>query len=148
MTTETRGDLLGGVGEDLPAAAAALAAREEVWPARLTELTDLLADALARALPELAAPAVRRVAVQLVTRLCEELGGSQWYWPKKDVIARALRDLAIWAAHDGTRGEGRGIRGLARRHGLSENQVWSILRAQRAQHVRRVQRELPLNKAD
>jgi Mor family transcriptional regulator len=127
------------------ATAEALSTRTDAWPERLVELTDLLADELAHSQPGLADATVRAVAVRLVTRLARELGGASWYWPKPDAIARTLRDLAIWAEHDGTRGDGRGIRGLARRYQLSEVAVWAILRAQRAQHRQRVQAELPLD---
>ena len=140
-------DLLGDpqdpLAADLPSAAATLAEREQ-WPDRIAEMVDWCVDECQRS-GLLPAPADRReLAVRIVTRLCDEIGGSQHYWPKSDAIRRALRDTRIWAEHDGTRDGPRGISALARRHGLSENQVWNILRAQRALHVRRVQGALDL----
>ena len=140
-------DLWDELGDGLTAAEQ-LSTRTDGWPARLVDLSDLVADELAHCQPGLTDATVRAVAVRLVARLARELGGQSWYWPKPDAIARSLRDLAIWEEHDGTRGDGRGIRGLAQRYGLSEIAVWAILRAQRAQHVRRAQGTLPLEPPD
>jgi len=106
---------------------------QERWPRQLSEMTDLVADAI-RGGVDLDPAAVRMVACLVVTRLCTEYGGSAFYVPKSDAIHRAIRDLEIWAAHDGTVDGANGIRALARRYAMSANAIWDILRAQRALH--------------
>ena len=124
----------------------ALGARAEAagWTERHAEMIDLVRDELARAEPGLSDAQVRRLAVRVVARQCAEYGGAREYWPKVDAMVRTLRDAEIWAEHDGTRVGPRGITALARKHRLSEEQIWNILRAQRRLHVRRVQGRLDL----
>ena len=137
---EPETDLL---GDSLSAAACALAAEPDRWSARMAEMIDLVVDEV-RASALLTLPQEQRaLAVRVVTRLCQEYGGGQEYWPKPDRIARALRDARIWAEHDGTTEGPRGVYALAKRHRLTAAQVWAILRAQRALHLRRVQPALP-----
>jgi Mor family transcriptional regulator len=127
----------GGGAPTLPEAACALSGAPERWPRRMAEMIDLVLDELERT-GLLALPQERRqVAARVVTRLCHEYGGAQEYWPKTDRIARALRDAAIWADHDGTTRGPRGIHALARQYGITSVQVWAIMRAQRALHRRR-----------
>lgn len=133
-------DMFGG---SLPAAAAEqLADDTGRWPAQLAEMTDILQDELTLALPDLNADAVRIAAMRQIVRFCTEYGGTRPYIPKDDAIRRALRDLEIWARHDGTVEGPSGIRALGKRHNLSEVAVWSILREQRRLHIRRVQGDL------
>ena len=142
--TDLLGDPQDPLADDLPGAAASLSETPERWPDRIAEMVDWVVDEAARS-GLMPAPADRRtLAVRVVTRICAEIGGAQYYWPKTDAIRRALRDATIWAEHDGTRDGPRGITALSRRHHLSEVQVWAILRAQRALHVRRVQGRLDL----
>lgn len=121
-------------GAALPGAACALVGEPDRWPARLAAMTDVLLDEVARSgllgLPQ----DQRALAIRLVTRLCQEYGGTREYWPKPDRIARVLRDARIWAEHDGTSDGPRGVRALARAHGVTPEQIWAILRAQRALH--------------
>lgn len=131
---EAETDLL---GDSLPAAACALAAEPERWSVRMAEMIDLVLDEV-HASALLPLPQEQRtLAVRVVTRLCQEYGGGQEYWPKPDRIARALRDARIWAEHDGTTEGPRGVYALAKRHKVSAVQVWAILRAQRDLHRRR-----------
>lgn len=131
------------LGDSLPDTACALALEPERWPARMAEMIDLVMDEV-RSSALLTLPQEQRaLAVRVVTRLCQEYGGGQEYWPKPDRIARALRDARIWAEHDGTTEGPRGVYALAKRHNITAVQVWSILRAQRDLHRRRTQPSLP-----
>jgi Mor family transcriptional regulator len=108
-------------------------ATPERWPRQLADLTDLVADEISAA--QVTDPgATRRLACSIVTRICREYGGGSLYVPKTDAIERALRNLEIWAAHDGTTEGPRGIRALAKRYGMSANAIWDILRQERALH--------------
>lgn len=136
MTPPIEQDLFG----DVPDHGATAAPPPERWPERLATLTDLVTDALAGSV---GAAEARRLGCAVVTRLAREFGGSMWYVPKVDALERTLRNLEIWAAHDGTVDGPRGIRALARHYRLSDQQVWAVLRSERALHRRRVQPELP-----
>lgn len=120
--------------DDLPEHFTALAAEAGRWPRQMAELTDTIADEVAAALHGLTPAQHRMLACRVVTRLTREFGGAPLYVPKGDAIARALRNMAIWAAHDGTVDGPRGIRALAREHGLTDVAIWGILRAERAMH--------------
>lgn len=106
----------------------------EHWPRQLAEMTDLMLDELAHALPDLPAETIRQAAMRQICRFIAEYGGTRPYIPKDDAIRRALRDLAIWGEHDGTVDGPHGIRALTRKHNLSEVAIWSILRHQRLLH--------------
>jgi Mor family transcriptional regulator len=109
-------------------------ATHDRWPRQLADLTDLVTDEI-KAAEILDDPgATRRLACAIVTRICREYGGGSLYVPKTDAIERALRNLEIWAAHDGTTEGPRGIRALAKRYGMSANAIWDILRQERALH--------------
>jgi len=123
-------------------AAADQVADSERWPRQLAELTDLLADELMRRPPRLPAPEARRHAARLAARLARDYGGQYLYIPKGDSLARALRDARLWAEFDGTVHGAHGVAQLARREGLTQAQVYNILRAQRALHLRAVQPDL------
>ena len=144
-------DLLGDEIDLAEAAATHLADREDAWPQRLAEMVDVLIDEIARAEPTIGPASTRALAVRLIVRQCAEYGGGNWYWHKIDVLRRALRNLQIWAEHDGTVHGPNGIRALARRYAqspdspLSDNAIWKILRRERARHQRRTQRTLPLD---
>lgn len=131
--------------EGLPAAAAEQCADDAGrWPAQLAEMTDILQDELAQALPDLPPRLIRQAACRQMCRLAVEFGGTNTYIPKGDAIARVLRNLALWGEFDGTVDGPRGVRALARQHGLSEISVWRVLSEQRRRHRARVQGALPL----
>lgn len=136
-------DLADLFGDALPGAACALAMEPERWPARMAEMIDLVMDEVGASALLPLPQEQRTLAVRVVTRLCQEYGGGQEYWPKPDRIARALRDARIWAEHDGTTEGARGVYALAKRHNITAVQVWAILRAQRELHRRRVRPGLP-----
>jgi len=121
--------------EPLSAAVDTLADQPDRWPAQLAALTGYLrAEAEAAGLdPALA----RRLACRQAARWAHEYGGGLFYVPKPDSLERALRDLAIWADHDGTVEGANGIRRLARRYKLSEKQIYLILATQRELNRRR-----------
>ena len=129
---------------DLPAAAERLAedAGPGRWPTQLVALTDLMLDEINAYDPHLDPLWARRLAYRLVVRLSTEYGGDHWYIPKKDALERLLRDLWLWAEHDGTVDGPRGITALARQCSLSAIRIWAILKAQRQLHRRRVQPDL------
>lgn len=126
-------------GDDLADAVEQLADTPGRWPAQLVGMTDLVLDEVQAILPRLDPPEARRLAYRIVARFSREYGGDHLYVPKPDALVRVLRDLALWAEHDGTVDGPKGINALARRHGLSSIRVWSILKAQRELHRRRVQ---------
>lgn len=117
--------------------AGALVDQPERWPARIAALLDLMVDEITASGLVEGRGAARALALRVVTRLCHEYGGSREYWPRPRTIARVLRDAEIWGAHDGTVDGPRGIRMLAARHGLTDVQIWAILRTQRRLHRRR-----------
>lgn len=118
--------------DDLPAAAEGISADTERWPAQMAELADFAADELLRC--GLDRSTARRYGCRVAARLCQEFGGARYYWPRADALARAVRDMQIWAEHDGTRDGPNGISAIARRYKLTDNQIWAILRAQRLMH--------------
>ena len=101
-----------------------------------------IADTIVAELNRLGIADAQLVGCQVAIRLCQERGGSYWYIPRGEGLARALRDMAIWHEHDGTVTGTNGIEVLAKRHGLTEISVWRILARQRALHVQKVQGEL------
>lgn len=129
-------DLFGDDVPNLPDASERLP--DDHWPLKISELTDLVADELARS-ESLDARRVRPAACRVVARLLAEHGGAQWYVPKADALRRAIRDLEIWSRYDGSRRGPNGIEALSRRYRISEVAVWAILREQRALHLRSVQ---------
>ena len=128
--------------EDYLAGAASLAADPQRWPRQLAELTDYLADELARVHPDLGAAPARALAGRLMARIAREYGGGTLYIPKGDAVERALRDARLWADYDGTLAGPRGIEALARREGLTAVHVYRILAAQRDLRYRQQQPDL------
>jgi len=116
-------------------------ATPEQWEASMAEIADFTIAELTAA--GLAAPDARRLGCRVAVRLCRELGGTRYYWPRGDALERAVRDLALWAAHDGTVDGPHGVRALARAHHVSDVHVWRIIARQRELHRQRVQLPLP-----
>jgi Mor family transcriptional regulator len=106
-------------------------AEDNRWPVQFSMLTDYTIDEIGRLFPDIGKRKSRLLSVHIVRRLAREFGGTAFYIPKADSINRALRDLAIWAEHDGTVDGPNGINELARRHKMTAQSVWAILRRQR-----------------
>jgi len=133
MSPDARPDKHTDLCDDLPAAAEAVSA--ERWPTQMAELADFAADELIRA--GLSQPEARRLGGRVAVRLCQEVGGARYYWPMGTAMERAVRDLLLWADHDGTVNGPRGVMVLSRQYRMSEIQVRRILAAQRALHQRK-----------
>ena len=65
---------------------------------------------------------VELVGMDVFIRICEEYGGNQIYFPKKDSLMRGYRDKVIKREYDGTN-----VSELARRYGLSSNHIRNIV---------------------
>lgn len=103
------------------------------WPARLAEILELFEDEIRRHLATSQPPLnPRHLAAGIVTRFVTEHGGSNTYIPKGDALNRLLRNMRIYAEHDGSVDGPNGIRALGRRHGLSEIATWSVIKSERA----------------
>lgn len=113
----------------------------ERWEAAMVEICDYAADEAEQA--GLAWPQARRIGARIARRLCQEMGGVRYYWPRGDAFERAVRDLQIWEEFDGTVDGAHGISVLSRRHGMSDIHLYRIIARQRALHRQRVQPELP-----
>lgn len=117
----------------LPADLSKLAEKlTDQWTGRLEEMADILADETARTCPELPADTVRRLAVRLTMRQCQEYGGTSWYWLKVDFLERIMRNMLIYSEHDGTANGKNGIKALARRYRVSSKTIWAVIRQERA----------------
>lgn len=124
------------------AGVASLAADPQRCPRQMAEITDLLADELAKSRPELGPEQARALAGRQMARLAREFGGGNFYLPKGDALERALRDLRLWSDFDGTIAGPGGVETLARREGLTTIHVYRILAVQRDLHRARVQGDL------
>lgn len=133
MTDPTPDDLAG---------VASLVADPQRCPRQMAELTDLLADELARSHPALGTPLARVLAGRQMARLAREFGGGNFYLPKDDTLKRTLRNMRIWSDFDGTVAGPGGAETLARREGLTTIHLYRILAAQRDLHRARVQGDL------
>lgn len=115
----------------------------DLWPERIAALVDLVLDEIQQVDARLPPALARHLASRTVVRLIREHGGTMWYIPQPGSLERVLRNLTIWAEHDGTTDGPHGVRALARRYRLSDASVWAILKVEREHHRRRVQPELP-----
>lgn len=120
--------LLGANLDDLP---------KERWPQELVNAIEVLEAAYHRAgYPDEAAFTLARVGM---VALADYRGGRQWYLPRGDALATALRDAEIYR-----RARRDNIGALADEYGLTERHVWRIVRQQYALHRRKIQLQLPL----
>lgn len=62
------------------------------------------------------------VGQDVFMKICEEYGGSQIYFPKKDSLMRGYRDRVIKKEYDGTN-----VVDLAKKYGLSSNHIRNIV---------------------
>jgi Mor family transcriptional regulator len=129
---------------DLGQHAEALSDEPERWLESMREIASYAADELAVARPALEGAEARRLGARIAVRLCRELGGARYYWPKSDTMERAARDLAIYAEHDGTVDGPRGIRALARRYAMTQANIWNIIKRERAHWRAKTQPQLDL----
>lgn len=111
---------------------------ESKWPAQLVEFLQVL-EAMHRR-KGLAADAAFANARDVVLALATHLGGRQFYLPRGDRLAIALRDAEIWHRFDG-----RNVAELAAQHGLTEIHLYAVLRRQRDLHRQRHQSRLPFD---
>lgn len=125
------------------AASDELAAAPERWEQAMAEIADISIDALKQL--GMREPEARRAGCAVALRLCQELGGTRYYWPRGSAMERAQRDLRIWAEHDGTVHGPRGITALARAHGMTDIHLYRIIARQRRLHLARVQGRLALS---
>jgi len=90
----------------------------------LKEISDFTAQVLAQS----GVAHATILGAQIAIRLCQEFGGARYYWPKGERFEAATRRLMIRAEHDGTVNGPCGIRALARKHRITDDHVWRILR--------------------
>lgn len=100
------------------------------------EMVDHAVDAIAKAAPSLTRADARRLGAVVVGRICSEIGGTRLYLPKGDAIERTLRDQRIYSEFDGTTDGPNGIRALARRHSMTDANIWRIIKRERTQRKR------------
>lgn len=131
------------LGDPLDPHAADPDAQRGRFPEQMAQIMGYCLDELRAGLPRAAPAELRAVALACTLRLCREMGGTRYYWPRGESFERAARDMGIYAEHDGTVDGPHGVRALARKHGLTDNRVWQILSDQLALHRARVQPELP-----
>lgn len=110
---------------------------KERWPRDLAAMLDVLESELGRQVHD--ETQARRLAAVAITALAEYHGGRMFYLPKGKGLALAIRDKQMWDSYRCNRDD---VQRLAAVHGLTEQQVYTILRRQRAIHRRRIQPDL------
>ncbi|MDO5625031.1 MAG: Mor transcription activator family protein [Pseudomonadota bacterium] len=132
---DVQGELLaapGGPIEEVP---------DAKWPKALVEFIEVVeASHLAAGLSE---DDAFRLARRAVIALAEYRGGRVFYLPTGHALQVALQHAEIYR-----RFNGRNIDMLVSEFGLNITHIYRIIRQQRALHVRRTQRELPLGGQD
>ncbi|MBI2313562.1 MAG: transcriptional regulator [Betaproteobacteria bacterium] len=108
---------------------------EARWPGTLAELVDVVTEHLARRGASLTA--ARAEAQALILLIAHHFGGQRVYLPRDTRLRLALRDNLIWQEFSG-----RNVPELARRFGLTETQIYNILKEQRLLTTARRQRRL------
>jgi len=112
---------------------------DRVWPKSLAELVDFLVDDWKEqgADDEDALAYARRTVLKI--SYC--WGGRVRYVPKDDKLRVALRDSQIWQQFCASRSR-RSIPEIAEQHGLSDAQVYSIIKQQKKLTIARRQGDL------
>lgn len=129
MPAATEEDLTGLIGRDLDDVP------EDRWAQTLTDMVRVVEARYRRqGKGEAEAFALARDGVM---ELAEYFGARMWYLPRGDRLRIALRDAEIYRL--ARRGN---VRQLADEHGLSEPQVYRIIRQQRQLHLRKIQGRL------
>jgi len=104
------------------------------WPSTLVELLGIAEEVAQRHVP---AETANTLAYDLINAIADSFGGIQTYIPKGDALKRALRDHAIYQEfRQGNADQ------LARKHGLTEAQIYSIYKTQYQLHIRKIQPSL------
>lgn len=78
-----------------------------------------------------------RLARTGMLALAKYHGGQGWYLPRGDKLTTAMRDAEIYR-----RARRGNIPDLAKEFGLTDQQVWRIVRQQRALHIKKIQGNL------
>jgi len=102
------------------------------WPRDLVEIADFVRGELKAAGYE--GDELYLLIEKVLVGLCFRSGGRGFYLPQADRVKRALRDKRLYDAFDG-----RNIKALVRKYGLSEQKVYEIIREQTALHRAKVQ---------
>ncbi|WP_241908835.1 Mor transcription activator family protein [Vibrio kanaloae] len=76
-------------------------------------------------------------ALVLLSRLCADTGGLQYYFPKGELLEHQLKRMRIWKEFNGNN-----VPELAKKHGISTQNVYMAIRQMRAQEIKRHQQEL------
>lgn len=107
------------------------------WPQELVHAIEVLEAAYVRAgKSEQEAFGLARAGI---VALAEYRGGRQWYLPRGDALAVALRDAEIYR-----RARRDNITALSDEFELTERSIWRIVSQQYALHRRKIQLQLPL----
>ncbi|MCK5610293.1 hypothetical protein KAR91_50945 [Candidatus Pacearchaeota archaeon] len=111
------------------------------WPKLLVDISDVVNFQLTYVLKKSSPEDVQKISDGVIIAISKYLGGRLVYLPKTDSLNVALRDISIWREHNG---KNENVLKLARKHKLTEIYIYSILKAQLALHVNRIQPQLPL----
>lgn len=105
------------------------------WPEALT----FMAEHVEHALIELGYQKMQavRLANVVLTRLAFGCGGRTFYLPRGDALKKQMRDREIWHQFDG-----RNVDALARHYKLTQMQIYTILKEQRALNANKYQGSL------
>lgn len=104
------------------------------WPQRLVELIDVISEVLMRK-HRLEANEAKHKARDIAVSIGWYFGGRQLYLPTGQEMERAVRNKAIWDAHNG-----RNVEELAQKYQLTVTMIYSILGQQRKLHIGRIQK--------
>ena len=109
---------------------------EHAWPKTLAELVDVIASHLRRT-HHCEESIAKRQAIETTLVIANHFGGSPVYLPKGDKLRRAIRDTQIF--HEAT---GDNISILAKKHGLTNVQIYTIISKQRRLYIDKIQPKL------
>lgn len=113
---------------------------DRLWPSILAELVDIVADMAQERWhhsPESAIEKAQDVAVAI----SHYLGGRTVYLPRDDRLKRAIRDIAVYRAFDGSN-----HLALAKKTGLTTTQIYNIIAKQRKLRYEKGRMARPIRK--